>query len=137
MIGFEASFEFGGGGSLAFGPLTAQARIQVGVYVRLLKIKDRLSTTISGTFFAGGTANIWIFSFSTSLAVRLGSADGGAMYGEAVFTFSFSLGLVDYDFAITAYKKQPAVGDKSGGGSQQGALPARTMFADAARPARC
>lgn len=121
-IGFEASFEFGAGGSIGFGPLTAQARIQVGVYVRLMKVKDGLSTTISGTFFAGGAASIWIFSFATSLYVRLGSADGGAMYGEAVFTFSFSLGIVDYDFSVTAYRREPAMGGGNGGSNGSSAL---------------
>lgn len=114
--GFEASFEFGGGGAIGFGPLQAMARIQVGVFVRILKENGRQTTTLYGTFFAGGTASIWIFSFSTSLYVRLGKADGGAMYGEAIYSFSFSLGICDYDYSVTAFRREPALG--SGNQSQ-------------------
>src|SRR4029077_14818795 len=34
MIGFAASFEFGGGGAFAFGPLSGQGRISTGIYLR-------------------------------------------------------------------------------------------------------
>lgn len=112
--GFEASFEFGGGASVGFGPLQVQARIMVGVFVRVLRVDNTNSCTIYGTFFAGGSASIWIFSFSASLYVRLGSGDDGTMYGEAIFSFSFSLGIVDYDYSITAFKReQPVGGGKS------------------------
>lgn len=116
--GFEASFEFGGGGSIGFGPLTAVARIQVGVYVRVLKLAGRSSTTIYGTFFAGGSASIWIFHFATSLSVRLGQENGGAMYGEATYSFSFSLGLADFNYSVTAFHKESAIGQ--GGSSNRG-----------------
>jgi hypothetical protein len=112
--GFEASFEFGGGGSIGFGCLTAQARIQVGVYVRVLRVNGHNTTTIAGTFFAGGSASIWIFHFATSLSVRLGKEDGGAMYGEATFSFSFSLGIVSYNYSVTAFRREAPVGTGSG-----------------------
>jgi hypothetical protein len=108
--GFEASFEFGGGASLGFGPLQAQVRVMVGVFVRVLRVDNTNTCTIFGTFFAGGSASIWIFSFSTSLYVRLGRSDGGTMYGEAIYSFSFSLGIVDYDYSITAYRREQPVG---------------------------
>lgn len=111
--GFEASFEFGGGGSIGFGPLQAQVRIMVGVFVRVLRVDNTNSCTIFGTFFAGGSASIWIFSFATSLYVRLGRSDGGDMYGEAIYSFSFSLGIVDYDYSITAFKREKAIGNSS------------------------
>jgi len=112
--GFEASFEFGAGGSLDFGPLKAQCRIQVGVYVSDLAIGGRRITQISGTFFAGGSATLWIFNFSTALYVRLGQQDGGSMYGDAVFSFSFSLGLAKYNYAITAFHEEKPIGSESG-----------------------
>lgn len=108
--GFEAAFEYGGGAAIGYGPLAAQCRIQVGVFVRILKVNGVRKTEIYGTFFAGGSASIWIFSFATSLYVRLGTADGGAMYGEAIYSFSFSLGIADYDYSITAYKKEKSLG---------------------------
>lgn len=131
--GFEASFEFGGGGALRFGPLNAQARIQVGVFVRVLRVDDTDITTIYGTFFAGGSASIWIFHFATSLYVRLGSAAGGAMYGEATYTFSFSLGLADYDYSVTAMRNEAPIGSGSGkkktGSLRAPATEPRTRFA--------
>lgn len=112
--GFEASFEFGGGASLGFGPLQAQARVMVGVFVRVLRVDNTNTCTIYGTFFAGGAASIWIFSFSASLYVRLGRGDDGTMYGEATFSFSFSLGIADYDYSVTAFRReQPVGGGKS------------------------
>jgi hypothetical protein len=110
--GFEASFEFGAGGAIGFGVLTVQARLQVGVFVRVLRVNNQRITELYGTFFAGGSANIWIFHFATSLYVRLGKAEGGNMYGEAIYSFSFSLGLADYDYSVTAYRKEPALGSK-------------------------
>lgn len=134
--GFEASFEFGGGASLGFGPLQAQARVMVGVFIRILRVDGTNTCTISGTFFAGGSASIWIFSFATSLYVRLGRSDGGAMYGEAIYSFSFSLGIVDYDYSITAFKREQQMGSGGGGAQRSGALeprddePTRFAFAD-------
>lgn len=120
--GFEASFEFGGGGAIGFGLLQAQARIMVGLFVRMLKVDNVNSTEVYGTFFAGGSASIWIFSFATSLYVRLGQSNGGDMYGEAIYSFSFSLGIVDYDYSITVSKNQPQLlsnkGDPSAGGQR-------------------
>ncbi|SFU14112.1 hypothetical protein [Mesorhizobium sp. YR577] len=108
--GFEASFEYGGGAGIGFGPLAAQCRIQAGVFVRVLKADGKKTTEIYGTFFAGGSASIWIFHFATSLYVRLGRAEGGQMYGEAIFSFSFSIGIADYDYSITAFKREKPLG---------------------------
>lgn len=110
--GFEASFEFGGGGSLQFGPLKAQCRIQVGVYTRVLKAGNHTLTTIEGTFFAGGSASIWIFSFSTSLIVRLGQQPGGSMQGMAVYSFSFSLGFAKYRYSVAAQHTEKQLGSR-------------------------
>lgn len=116
--GFEASFEFGAGGSLAFGPLTAQCRIQIGVYVELLKVNDIKITSLYGTFFAGGSATLWIFNFSTSLYVRLGQQGGGAMYGDAVYSFSFSLGIAKYNYSVTAFHTEKPLGKGTGNAQQ-------------------
>ncbi|WP_434118757.1 hypothetical protein [Sinorhizobium meliloti] len=125
--GFEASFEYGGGAAVGYGPLQASCRIQVGVFVRVIKNSaGKRTTDLYGTFFAGGSASIWIFHFATSLYVRLGTAAGGAMYGEAIYSFSFSLGIADYDYSITAYKMERALGNQqasvSGGRTRFAAL---------------
>ncbi len=118
--GFEASFEFGAGGSLQFGPLLAQCRVQVGVYVNDLTIGDQRITQIFGTFFAGGSATLWIFSFSTCLYVRLGQQNGGSMYGDAVYSFSFSLGLAKYNYSVTAFHTEQPIGKGSGSRPSRG-----------------
>ncbi|MDW9438571.1 hypothetical protein [Sinorhizobium meliloti] len=130
--GFEASFEYGGGGAIGFGPLSGQCRISAGVFVRILKADNRKTTEIYGTFFAGGSASIWVFHFATSLYVRLGTADGGAMYGEAIYSFSFSLGIADYDYSITAFKKENALGSTRSGSLHDRQGP--TRFASAVVP---
>ncbi|WP_135909105.1 hypothetical protein [Mesorhizobium sp. M4B.F.Ca.ET.143.01.1.1] len=129
--GFEASFEYGGGAAIGYGPFQASCRIQVGVFVRVIKSDGRKTTELYGTFFAGGSASVWIFHFATSLYVRLGTAAGGEMYGEAIYSFSFSLGIADYDYSITAYKKENALGKQaslSGGKTRFAALDADVDF---------
>lgn len=100
IVGIELGFDFGAAGAFAAGPLTGQGRIMAGLYIRTLSPPNQPKLSeISSTFFAGGSANIWIFSFSASLYVKLGMVNG-AMTGLAVFTFSFSMGIVDYDYSV-------------------------------------
>lgn len=116
--GFEAAFEYGGGAAIGYGPLEAQVRISAGVFIRIIKVDGRRTTEIYGTFFAGGSASIWIFHFATSLYVRLGRAAGGEMYGEAIYSFSFSLGFAKYKYSITVSKQEKPLG----GGTKEAAL---------------
>lgn len=129
--GFEASFLFGGGGSLSFGPLEAQVQVQVGTFIRVLKVGNVNSTEIAGTFLAAGSMTIWIFNFAASLYVSLGE-DNGNMYGEAIFTFSFSAGFIDYSYSVAVSHNQPQLGSSSGGDSgelEPGLLQPVTRFA--------
>jgi hypothetical protein len=117
--GFEASFLFGGGGSLSFGPLEAQVQIQVGAFIKILKVGNVNTTEIAGTFLAAGSMTIWIFNFAATLYVSLGQDNAGHMYGEAIFTFSFSAGFIDYSYSVTASHDQPALGKSNGGGASE------------------
>lgn len=106
IVGFEASFEFGGSAVFAFGPLSGKGRLMAGVYIRQQKLSGgRKLTEISGTFYVGGSASIWIFSFGASLHVRLGMVNGN-MSGEAVFTYSFSIGIKDFEFSVTVWRQE-------------------------------
>jgi hypothetical protein len=128
--GFEASFMFGAGGSLQFGPLAAEVQIQVGTFIRVLKVDGVNSTEIYGTFLAAGAASIWIFHFAATLYVCLGADSSGNMYGEATFSFSFSCGFIHYNYSVTVSHNEPPIG--GGSGSKQGALedaPQRVQFA--------
>jgi hypothetical protein len=100
ITAFEASFEYGGAAAFSYGPLNGFGRIMVGVYIRVGQ-----QGKIAATFFAGGSASIWIFSFSASLYITAESKQGeSAIVGTATFTFSFSIGFIDYDFHISAQK---------------------------------
>jgi hypothetical protein len=111
IVGFEASFEFGGVSAFAFGPLNGIGRLTTGIFVR----KIGPSTTIEGFFFAGGAARVACFGVAASLVVRISMQPGGAMAGQAIFTFSFSLGLAHLDFHVPVWKTQAALGGGSAG----------------------
>ena len=110
LVGFEASFEFGGAAAFQYGPLKGIGRLMLGTYIRQTKVGGRRSTELSGTFFVGGSAAIWVFSFGASLYVRLMMAKGGAMEGIATFTFSFSIGIADYDYSVSVARSEKKVG---------------------------
>lgn len=112
IIGFEASLQFGGGGGFSFGPLTGKGRISVGIFIRQLSGV----TELYGLFYAGGSAHIACFGVGAQLNVRL-SQTGGDAQGEAIFTFSFSIGIKDIEFSIPVFKKEKG----SGGGSSKSA----------------
>lgn len=109
IVGFEASFEFGGVAAFGFGPLTGIGRLTTGVFVS--KSAGR-GASIQGHFFAGGSARIWIFGMATSLTVRMGQANGGSMCGSAVYSFSFSYGIDDIEFKVPVWRQE----DKGFGG---------------------
>ncbi|MGI3902905.1 MAG: hypothetical protein ACRYGP_33405 [Janthinobacterium lividum] len=127
IVGFEASFEFGGVAAFSFGPLTGIGRLTTGIFVR--KLGD--VTTIDGFFFCGGSARIACFGISASLAVSISMVPGGAMAGRAVFSFSFSIGFAHIDFHVPVFKSQPAL-QKSASVDVEG--PVRLAMLDCARP---
>jgi hypothetical protein len=122
IVGFEASFEFGGVAAFSFGPLTGIGMLTTGIFLR--KLYDK--TTIEGFFFCGGSAHIACFGISASLMVSISMEPGGAMVGQAVFTFSFSIGFAHIDFHITVFKTQAKLGGSAS------AEPPRTRFAELA-----
>ena len=96
----EASFEFGGAAAFAFGPLSGIGRLMSGIYIRSVRLPEiGVRTEIWATFYVGGSAKLWIFSFEASLYVRLGMVQGN-MVGEAVFTYGFSIGLKRFRFRV-------------------------------------
>jgi hypothetical protein len=100
IVGFEASFEYGGAGAFNYGPLSGSGRIMAGVYIRQMTVDNKRLVGITGTFYAGGSASLWIFAFTSSLYVRLGMI-GSDMVGSATFTFSFSAGFTHFGFSVT------------------------------------
>lgn len=128
IIGFEASFEWGGSRPFEFGPLYGNGRLMIGIYISQIQLEGRTGTSIFGTFFAGGSAQIWIFSLAAALYVRLGMEDNGDMKGDATFTYSFSLGLQDVEFDVAVEHTENSGfqgGERSENGGTRGALPLR------------
>jgi hypothetical protein len=128
IVGFEASFEFGGGGAFKFGLLEGQGRLCVGIYVNQInEPSGAQGATIEGFFYAGGEAHVACFGVSTTLVVRIGQQPGGSMHGSAVFTFSFSLGFTDITFKIGVEKNE----GKGFSGNRNAVLPTlgKTRFA--------
>ncbi|UPT91418.1 hypothetical protein HAP41_0000022325 [Bradyrhizobium barranii subsp. apii] len=118
IIGFESSFEFGAVVAFAIGPLTGNARITVGIFLRSFRSGDSTLSTIEGYTTVAGSASISIFRFSAMLQVRVGQQPNGEMVGTAIFTFSFSMGIKDIEFRVTArknmgkgYSSNPQIGD--------------------------
>jgi hypothetical protein len=122
IVGFEASFEFGGVSAFSFGPLTGIGRLTVGIFLRKLNG----ATTIEGFFFCGGSARIACFGIAASLMVSISQGDGGSVTGQAVFTFSFSVGPAHIDFHVTVFKTQSKLGGSS---SASLSAPSLTRFA--------
>ncbi|MEM9761075.1 MAG: hypothetical protein AAF968_00960 [Pseudomonadota bacterium] len=116
ITAFDASFVFGGGGAIAYGPLQLMGFVNVGVFVR----KAGSYTEISGDFFAGGSGRVAIFSICASLTVTIGMDGGGNMTGSAVFRFSFSISFAKIRFAITLFKQEGK--NFSSAGAEQAAL---------------
>jgi hypothetical protein len=104
IVGFEASFEYGGAGAFSYGPLAGSGRLMIGIYIRQKKVGGNVQTDIYATFFAGGSASIWVFSFGASLYV-CATMHNSTMVGDATFTFSFSMGLVDFDYRVNVHKE--------------------------------
>lgn len=108
LLGFAASFEFGGGGAFKFGPLHGQGRLTTGIFLRKLakKVegKDEDDCVIEGFFYAGGEANIACFAISATLVVRISHRSGGSMQGSAVFAFSFSFGFAKLRYQVGVQK---------------------------------
>ncbi|MER2252888.1 hypothetical protein ABS772_23495 [Methylorubrum podarium] len=120
IVGFEASFDYGGVLAFGFGPLQGIGRVTMGIYLRREETpQGGVKTSLGATFFVGGSAHIACFGFSTSLLVRLVQNDGGPMYGEATYTFSFSLGIDDIEFSVQVRKNE---GRTMGSAQQSAAL---------------
>lgn len=125
IIGFEAAFEYGGAAAFSYGPLTAQGRITLGIYIS----KNLQSAQIGGYFFAGGAARIACFAVTAALLVTITQTLGGDMEGDATFTFSFSVGLCDFEYSVGVAHTV----DKGFGGGESGNSTGRLIDGESGR----
>lgn len=117
IVGFEASFEYGGVAAFGVAGIRGQAQITTGIYIA----QSGSSARISGFFCAAGSAHIACFSAGACLLVQVEQKPGGAMEGTATYTFSFSLGLTDVSYAFEV-ARLIAKGWGGGGSSSFAAL---------------
>ena len=113
IVGFEASFEYGGVIAFGFGPLSGQGMVLTGIYIA----RSGATTRITGFFIAAGSVHIACFGLGACLYVGVEQQDGGRIQGHAEYTFSFSIGLGDIDFKVPIDRLIPQ-GWGSGGSSQ-------------------
>jgi len=111
IVGFEASFEYGGVAAFGIAGVSGQAQITTGLYVA----RSGSSAAISGFVRAAGSAHIACFGVSACLLVSVSQRDGGAMMGNATYTFTFSVGITDISYKISVDRKISS-GWGSGGG---------------------
>lgn len=124
LVGLEAGFEGGAVAAFGIGPLHGIGRITFGVYVG--SVEGR--TTIGAVFYVGGSARLWIFGIAASLFLSAGQDSNGAMSGEAVFTYSFSIGFADFEFEVVFWKQENK--NFGGNGDEQRASEAPATPAD-------
>jgi hypothetical protein len=117
IVGFEASFEYGGVAAFGIAGIRGQAQITTGIYIA----QSGSSARISGFFRAAGSAQIACFSAGACLLVQVEQNPGGAMEGTATYTFSFSLGLTDVSYSFEV-ARLIAKGWGGGGSSSFAAL---------------
>ncbi|MCZ8174097.1 MAG: hypothetical protein O9343_02800 [Burkholderiaceae bacterium] len=96
VTAFDLSFEYGGVGAFKFGPLQGQGRITTGLFIRSAADEFHME----GLFYCGGSAQVACFGIAASLAVRMAQGEGGAMKGQATFSYSFSVGLAKVRFKV-------------------------------------
>lgn len=99
----EASMEYGLVTGVEFGGvIEGTAKVTAGIYIAL-GVRDE----ITGFFNASGAFSVaHIFTAGASLCVSL-ARKKGKMEGDALYTFEFSLGIVDYSYSVdVAYLKE-------------------------------
>lgn len=102
IIGFEIQFEFGGYAKVEYGPMKGHGRISAGIYLMTLKSANVNQQVIEGFVKATGSGQIACFGMSINMEIRVRQENGGDMVGSSTYGFTFSLGLFDYDYVVTA-----------------------------------
>lgn len=110
----EASFEYGFVGGFGYGVLSGTGRVTAGIYIRL----GGKNAVIEGFFCAMGQVDIAsLFRAGAALRVSLTyGPESRNMAGVAEYTFSFSIGWFDYEYAVEVqYVKQgdPEQGERT------------------------
>jgi len=116
IVSFEIQLEFGAVVDFSFGPLTGFGSITAGIYL----FSGEGRRALEGFVHAIGNASIAIFSLSVFMEIKVRQQDDSSMEGSATFVFSFSTGLIDFNYSVTASHRQEG-GD---GGTASGSEPA-------------
>ena len=102
VIAFEIQLEFGFVGALEMGPLNANARATVGIYLR----SGRGHRVLEGFFHVVGSGNLGCFSVGVNMEIRTRQEDDGAMAGSATYEYSFKVGFLEVEFRVETGHRQ-------------------------------
>jgi hypothetical protein len=111
IISFEIQFEFGFVGAWEMGPLKAQARATVGVYLQ----QGGGTRVLEGFFHACGEGHLACFGISVDIELRMRQEEDGAMAGSATYSYSFKVGFFKVHFEVQTGHRQE--NGRSGGGA--------------------
>ncbi len=100
IVQAECSFEFGAVLGVAFGPLSAVARVMAGIYVRQA---SGGGAYIKGFFHAVGEGSIACFSISVCIEVAIVHYPNGHMEGQSSYSFTFKVGFAEISYGVTAH----------------------------------
>jgi hypothetical protein len=100
IVQAECSFEFGAVLGVAFGPLSAIARVMAGIYIRQ---GSGGGAYIKGFFHAVGEGSIACFSISVCIEVAIVHYPDGHMEGQSSYSFTFKVGFAEISYGVTAH----------------------------------
>lgn len=108
VIAFEIQLEFGFVGAMEMGPLNAQARATVGIYLR----SGGGRRVLEGFVNVVGSGSLGCFGVAVNIEIRTRQEDGGDMAGSATYEYSFKVGFVEVDFQVhTGHRQQGGSGE--------------------------
>jgi hypothetical protein len=99
---FDLSFIFGGMAAIEFGPLSAQGRLDAGIYIKEATNTDGRSYYIFGALVeAAGEGSIGCFGIAVMIKVGMEDKDG-QLDGFTDYEIDFTIGFVDFAFYFEA-----------------------------------
>lgn len=102
VIAFEIQLEFGFGGAIEMGPLNAQARATVGIYL----MSGAGRRVLEGFFHVVGSGTLGCFGVGVNMEIRTRQEDDGAMAGSATYEYSIKVGFFEMDFQVQTGHRQ-------------------------------
>lgn len=134
IVGFEASFEYGGVAGFSLGPITMLGKLTTGIYVSQLESGDgeQQGCTIEGFFTYKGSGEVFGISLSDVLVdIRVTHQGDGSLAGTALFRFYIKTAIKDVPVTIRVGKRE---GKGFSGEGRSAAAPSAIRYAGPVTP---